>query len=164
MYSNESWESFLDLYTNNRELVCKQIVDKRKPITRDDQFIFPPFSEAFKSVDIIDDLTKCEQFTENSLRYLHLMAQKLETTKKILENYPSISPHEVDISSYIKLSYSFSKHAYSSLNLKILNVLLKLNDKLIFYKNSWLGSSTEFLMFHSLSNEMNSIKKIKKVL
>ena len=165
MYSSHDWDSFLNDYFEDRDLVLSQI--KRSNI----QLVVKSKKDVVINCSNQYDI---KILIENSLTYspddpslsffLLFLLKKFEINKKILAHYgDNISKdNEISSSEYIKISYLLSKYLDSYFDLRLMNFLLKLNDRIIFMKNHWLGTDDEPYFFESISIERDIVQKLIK--
>ena len=162
MYSNEEWDTFLETYKNHREKICLEIKGTSDLSTLQIKEPLPKFSKEFDTLMVIDRLLNSQLTELNCLLYLQFLLKKLESTKVIFIRYPKDQEtEEITLPYYIKLSYLFSEYIKKHSDIRFLNILLKLNDKIIHYKKQWIDGEYRTYVFFALSQEMKIVENIR---
>jgi hypothetical protein len=155
MYSTHNWENFLEDYFKDRIDFLEEI--KKKYIERNIENI--DINKCSSNI-LLDYLLSHSSDHPKFLNVLLIFLRKLETKGKILVCYEDNIERELLPSDYIKLSYCVSKFLKTNYSIKYLNFFLKLNDKIIFMRDQWIGSDDESYFFFSISYEIEKIREL----
>ena len=154
MYTQFAGKAFLKSYLKSREKIERKIKDNNKLITKK------------KNLFLIEKLEhQLKNNYNNFKRSIKNLTKSFEIYKKIFVSFDNKwrrnSRKEVDLDTYILLSFYFSKYLEKTLCLKTLNCLLKVNDYILFQlKKKYISRNLFKYIEFSFSKEIYFIKKL----
>lgn len=164
MYTEENWDTFFDIYIKSRCEIFSEITSYTSILNLISAQPFCKIPENMNVPSILDNLTPIGSYSNEARLVLLSFLQKLEVHKKIYTAYsPERSTEEISIEYYTKLAFCFARFLnLYDLDLRVMNILLKLNDKLLYRKQEWIGTRHEGFVLYAIQEEINFVKKIRE--